>query len=200
MPTTHDKLINWWLTDVITSWRNRNGGLLNNLSVSGGFLMIFPNMSWVFFEIFGSIFAHCKIVFKKRIYSILQLQKSFYFLKTWWMIRSVCSFNARNLLPEFLFLFVEINFRHVAAIGYRADGHLQVQIHKWARHSLCKSQISNTYDKTHLFTKLLFYQRSDFPYTILYYSRAFVTICGENINFNFNFCIIYASSCLDSRG
>ena len=40
------------LTEVITSWRNRNGGLFSSFSVKGGFLpMTLPRVSWVLLTI-----------------------------------------------------------------------------------------------------------------------------------------------------
>lgn len=41
------------VTSVMMSWRNRNGGLLSNFSVRGGFFMTFPNVSCVFLAIAG---------------------------------------------------------------------------------------------------------------------------------------------------
>ena len=41
------------LTDVMTSWRNLNGGLFSSLSVRGGFFTILPRVSWVFFATFS---------------------------------------------------------------------------------------------------------------------------------------------------
>lgn len=42
------------LTVVIISCKNLNGGFDKSFSVSGGFLIILPSVSWVFFIIFGS--------------------------------------------------------------------------------------------------------------------------------------------------
>lgn len=47
------------LTEVTMSCRNLNGGFPSNLSVNGGFLIILPRVSWVFFAILGSISAMC---------------------------------------------------------------------------------------------------------------------------------------------
>lgn len=43
------------LTEVIMSCRNLKGGFERSFSVKGGFLIIFPRVSCVFFAIFGSI-------------------------------------------------------------------------------------------------------------------------------------------------
>lgn len=43
------------LTDVMTSCKNLKGGFAKSFSVSGGFLINFPRLSWVFLDILGSI-------------------------------------------------------------------------------------------------------------------------------------------------